>query len=56
MNLAAIHATIGEMSLARAAFDEVLRIRPDFSAAQIPRLPSGREFLLDNLRKLGLRE
>jgi tetratricopeptide (TPR) repeat protein len=56
MNLAAIHAQLGEMNQARAALAEVMRLRPDFSIAKIPRLPSGREFLVDNLRKAGLRE
>jgi tetratricopeptide (TPR) repeat protein len=56
MNLAAIHAQLGEMNLAREALAEVLRLRPDFSIAKIPRLPSGREFLVENLRKAGLRE
>ncbi len=56
MNLAAIHAQLGEMNQARASLAEVLRLRPDFSVAQVPRLVSGREFLVENLRKAGLRE
>jgi TolB-like protein/Flp pilus assembly protein TadD len=56
MNLAAIHAQLGEMNLAREALGGVLRLRPDFSIAKIPRLPSGRDFLVENLRKAGLRE
>jgi hypothetical protein len=44
------------MNLAREALGEVLRLRPDFSIAKIPRLPSGRDFLIENLRKAGLRE
>ncbi len=56
MNLAAIHAQLGEMNQAHACLDEVLRIRPDFSIAKLPRLPTGREFLVENLRKAGLRE
>jgi TolB-like protein/Flp pilus assembly protein TadD len=56
MNLAAIHAQLGEMNLAREALAEVLRLRPDFSIGKIPRLPSGRDFLVENLRKTGLRE
>ena len=56
MNLAAIYASLGEMNQAHAALAEVLRLRPDFSIARIPRLPSGREWLAENLRKAGLRE
>jgi hypothetical protein len=56
MNLVAIHAQLGELNQARASLSEVLRLRPDFSVAKIPRLPSGREFLIENLRKAGLRE
>jgi adenylate cyclase len=56
MNLAAIHAQLGELNQARAALAEVLRLRPDFSIAKIPRLPSGRDFLVENLRKAGLPE
>jgi hypothetical protein len=56
MNLAAIHAQLGEPNQAHAAIAEVLRLRPDFSIAKIPRLPSGRDFLVENLRKAGLPE
>jgi adenylate cyclase len=56
MNLAAIHAQLGELNQARAALAEVMRLRPDFSIAKIPRLPTGRDFLVENLRKAGLRE
>jgi hypothetical protein len=56
MNLAAIHAQLGELNQARAALAEVMRLRPDFSIAKIPRLSSGREFLVDKTRKAGLRE
>jgi tetratricopeptide (TPR) repeat protein len=56
MNLAAIHAQLGEMNQARAAFAEMLRLRPGFRIRDIPRLPSGRDFLVENLRKLGLPE
>lgn len=56
MNLAAIHAQLGELNQARASLAEVLRLRPDFSIARIPRLPSGRDFLVDNLRRAGLPE
>jgi tetratricopeptide (TPR) repeat protein len=55
-NLAAIYAELGEMNQARASLAEVMRLRPDFSVARIPRLPSGREFLVENLRKAGLEE
>ena len=56
MQLAAIHAQLGEMNQARAALAEVLRLRPDFSIARIPRVPTGRDLLVENLRKAGLRE
>jgi adenylate cyclase len=56
MHLAAIHTELGEMNQARAALAEVLRIRPDFSVARIPRVPIGRDVLVENLRKAGLRE
>jgi hypothetical protein len=56
MHLAAIHAQLGGLKQARAALAEVLRLRPDFSIAKIPRLPSGRDFLVENLRKAGLPE
>jgi adenylate cyclase len=56
MQLAALHAQLGEMNQARAALAEVLRLRPGFSIAVVPRLPSGREWLIANLRKAGLRE
>jgi hypothetical protein len=56
MQLAAIHAQLGEVNQARAALAELLRLRPDFSIATVPRLPSGREWLIENLRKAGLRE
>jgi tetratricopeptide (TPR) repeat protein len=55
MNLAAIHAELGEMNQARAWLAELLRLRPDFSVAKVPRLYK-REFLVENLRKAGLRE
>ncbi len=56
MQLAAIHAQLGEMNQARAALAELMRLRPDFCIARIPRVPSGREALVENLRKAGLRE
>jgi tetratricopeptide (TPR) repeat protein len=56
MNLAAIYAELGHLNHARDALAELLRLRPDFSIERIPRLPSGREFLVENLRKAGLRE
>ena len=56
MNLAAIYAELGEMNQARASLAELMRVRPDFSIGMIPRLPTGREFLVENLRKAGLRE
>ena len=56
MNLAAIYASLGELNHARASLAEVMRLRPDFSIQMVPRLPSGREFLIDNLRKAGLRD
>jgi hypothetical protein len=56
MNLAAIHARLGEMNHARAALADLLRARPDFSIAKVPRLPAGRDMLVENLRKAGLRE
>ncbi len=56
MNLAAIYASLGELHQARASLAEVMRVRPDFSIAMVPRLPAGREFLIENLRKAGLRE
>jgi adenylate cyclase len=55
MQLAAIHAELGEMNQARASLAEVMRLRPDFSIARIPRV-GRREFLIENLRKAGLRE
>ncbi len=55
MQLAATYANLGEMNQARASLAEVLRIRPDFSIARIPRV-SRREYLVENLRKLGLPE
>jgi adenylate cyclase len=56
MILAAIHAQLGELNQARAALAELMRLRPDFSIAKIPRLPIAREFMIENLRKAGLRE
>lgn len=56
MQLAAIHAGLDEMNQARASLAEVLRLRPDFCIARIPRVPNGRAWLVDNLRKAGLRE
>jgi adenylate cyclase len=54
--LAAIHAQLDEMNQARTALSDVLRLRPDFCVGWIPRVPVGREFLVENLRKAGLRE
>ncbi|MEX2204619.1 MAG: adenylate/guanylate cyclase domain-containing protein [Myxococcota bacterium] len=56
MNLAAIYANLGQMNQARASLAEVMRLRPDFSIAMVPRLPTGREFLVEGLRKAGLKE
>jgi adenylate cyclase len=56
MQLTAIHAQLGEMNQARTALAEVMRLRPDFSVARIPRVPTGRAWLIENLRKAGLRE
>ncbi len=56
MQLASIYAQLGEMNQARAELAELLRLRPDFSIARIPRLPTGRDVLVENLRKAGLRE
>ena len=56
MQLASIYAQLGEMNQARAALAEMLRVRPDFSIARIPRVPTGRDVLVENLRKAGLRE
>ncbi len=56
MNLAAIYASLGEMNQARASLAELMHLRPDFSIAKVPRLPSGRDFLVESLRKAGLRE
>lgn len=56
MNLAAIYASQGDLNQARQSLAEVMRLRPDFSLARIPLLRSGREFLVENLRKAGLRE
>jgi adenylate cyclase len=57
MNLAALHAQLGEMNQAKAAFAELLRVRPDFTLAHAPRLsPARRAWLVENLRKAGLRE
>jgi tetratricopeptide (TPR) repeat protein len=55
MQLASIHASLGDMNHARASLAEVMRIRPDFSIAKIPRVNS-REVLVENLRKAGLKE
>ncbi len=55
MNLAAVYTSLGDMNLARASLAELLRVRPDFSISRLPRLPR-REFMADNLRKLGLPE
>ncbi len=55
MQLAAIYASLGDLNHARAPLAELMRIRPDFSVAKIPRV-SRREFLVENLRKAGLRE
>jgi len=38
MNLVAVHAELGEMNQARAALDDLLRARPGFTLAQVPRL------------------
>lgn len=56
MNLAAIYANLGQMNHARASLAEVMLLRPDFSIAMVPRLPTGREFLVEGLRRAGLRE
>ena len=56
MNLAAIYASLGEMNQARASLADLKRVRPDFTMASVPRLPTGREFLVENLRKAGLPE
>jgi adenylate cyclase len=56
MQLASIHAQLGEMNQARTELAELLRLRPEFSIARIPRLPTGRDILVENLRKAGLRE
>ena len=56
MQLTAIHASLGETNQARAELAELLRLRPDFSIARVPRLVTGREFLIENLRKAGLRD
>jgi adenylate cyclase len=56
MNLAAIYASLGELNQARVWLAELMRVRPDFSIESVPRLPTGRDFLTENLRKAGLRE
>jgi len=56
MNLVAIYAQLGEMNHARAELNELLRLRPDFSLRTVPRLPTGRDWLIENLRKAGLPE
>lgn len=56
MHLAAIYVDLGELNQARASLAEVMRLRPDFRVARIPRLPFGREVLVENLRKAGLKE
>lgn len=56
MNLAGIYVDTGDLNLARAALAEVRRVRPDFSIASIPRVPTGRDWLVANLRKLGVPE
>ena len=56
MNLAAIHMKLGEPNQARVALKELMRVRPEFSIALIPRLPAAREWLVESLRMAGLRE
>jgi hypothetical protein len=56
MQLAAIHAWLGELNQARVELAELLRKRPDFSIAMVPRVPTNRALLIENLRKAGLRE
>jgi len=56
MNLAAIYSELGELNQGRAALADMLRLRPDFSIAKMPRLATGRQWLIANLRKLGLPE
>lgn len=55
MNLASVYASIGDLNHARASLAELMRIRPDFSIARIPRVMR-REFVVENLRKLGVPE
>jgi len=55
VSLSVIYARLEEMNQARASLDAVLRLRPGFSIAEIPRLPIDREQWVENLRKSGLR-
>jgi adenylate cyclase len=55
MNLAAIYADLGDLNHAREWLARMMRLRPDFTISRIPRLPR-REYLVDNLRKLGVPE
>jgi hypothetical protein len=54
--LAALHTELGEPNLARASLAELMHFQPDFSIARIPRLPAGRDFLVENLREAGVFE
>jgi len=56
MNLAGIYVDTGDWNLARAALAHVRRLRPDFTIAGIPRVPRGRDWLVTNLRALGVPE
>jgi adenylate cyclase len=55
MNLAAAYASLGDMNHAREWLTELMRVRPDFSVAKVPRIVR-RELLIEDLRKAGLRE
>ena len=59
--LAACHALMGKIDLAKNFAAEVVRLAPDFSSARLVakepyKRPSDRELLLDGLRKAGLPE
>ena len=56
MQLASIHAELDLMNQAHAELAQTLRLWPEFCVARIPRVPNGREILVANLRKAGLRE
>ena len=56
MNLVALYTMLGETHHARAELAELYRVRPGFTLRDVPRLPTGREFLLENLRKAGVPE